>query len=91
MDEDLKALITVLIEGQIRTDHSLSELTVLVNHYVQGADQSREETGHAIQELAVVVGGFVEASEARVKRLEENLDGLIRAITSEHKNGKGHG
>ena len=31
---------------------------------------------------------YVDESNARVKRLEENLDALIRAITSEHSNGK---
>jgi len=30
----------------------------------------------------------VDAADARMKRLEENLDGLIRAITAEHQNGK---
>jgi len=29
-------------------------------------------------------------SNARMKRLEENLDGLIRAITAEHGNRKKH-
>ena len=59
MDEDLKALIRVLIEGQIRTDKSVNELAVEVENYL-------------------------DASDARMKRREENLDGLIRAITSEH-------
>jgi len=29
------------------------------------------------------------AADARMTRIEENLDGLIRAITAEHGNGKG--
>jgi predicted transcriptional regulator len=29
-------------------------------------------------------------SDARMKRIEENLDGLIRAITADHSNGKKH-
>lgn len=65
MDEELKALAQVLIEGQIRTDKSLNELVLTVNKYVDAAD-------------------------ARMRRIEENLDGLIRAITSEHSNGKSH-
>jgi hypothetical protein len=63
MDPELKALATVLLEGQIRTDRSVNELAVTVTKYV-------------------------EASDARMRRLEDNLDGLIRAITSEHSNGK---
>jgi hypothetical protein len=65
MDPELKALFTVLIEGQIRTDKSISSLATTIDKYVSAAD-------------------------ARMKRLEENLDGLIRAITREHSNGKGH-
>jgi len=65
MDPELKALFTVLIEGQIRTDKSISSLAVTVDKHVDAAD-------------------------AGMKRLEENLDGLIRAITREHSNGKGH-
>ena len=38
MDEDLKALVTVLIEGQTRTDRSLNELAVTVTRYVDAAD-----------------------------------------------------
>ena len=63
MDAELKELIQILIEGQIRTDRSLNTLAVSVTKYVDAAD-------------------------ARMKRIEENLDGLIQAITREHTNGK---
>ena len=62
MDPDTKALLNILIEGQIRTDKSVNELATTVSRYVDAAD-------------------------ARMKRIEDNLDGLIRAITSEHGNG----
>ena len=38
MDPELKALIQVLIEGQIRTDKSVNELTVSVTRYLDAAD-----------------------------------------------------
>jgi len=65
MDEEIRELVRVLIEGQIRTDKSVNELTVTVSRYVDSAN-------------------------ARMQRIEENLDGLIRAITREHSNGKAH-
>jgi len=65
MDEEIRELLKVLIEGQTRTDHSVNELAITVNRYVDAAD-------------------------ARMRRIEENLDGLIRAITREHSNGKTH-
>jgi hypothetical protein len=36
------------------------------------------------------VTSYVAAADARMKRIEENLDGLIRAISSEHSNGRQH-
>jgi hypothetical protein len=43
-----------------------------------------------VNELAVTVARYVDAADARMKRIEENLDGLIRAITREHSNGSTH-
>ncbi len=50
---------------------------------------SQLSTDQAIRELTQTVTQSVDASDARVKRLEDNLDGLIRAIAREHSNGKG--
>ena len=63
MDEEIRELFRILVEGQIRTDKSVNELAVTVMRYVDAAD-------------------------ARMRRIEENLDGLIRAITLEHGNGR---
>jgi hypothetical protein len=51
---------------------------------------SQLRTQDAIGGLVESIGRYVDASEARLKRLEENLDGLIRAIAAEHTNGKSH-
>ena len=47
-------------------------------------------TDKSLNELAVIVTKYVDAADARMKRIEQNLDGLIRAITSEHSNGRQH-
>ncbi len=49
---------------------------------------SQARTNETIGELAASIGHYVDAADARMRRLEENLDGLIRAITAEHSNGK---
>jgi hypothetical protein len=90
MDEDLKQLFTVLIEGQIRTDKSVGELAGLI-----GESNARLEAAHLRIEAAHLkteeaIRQYVDAADARMKRIEENLDGLIRAITREHSNGKNH-
>jgi len=45
----------------------------------------------SVSSLTASVAAFVQDSHARTRRLEENLDALIRAITTEHKNGKQKG
>ena len=49
---------------------------------------SQIHTNKAIADLTATVDRYVTAADARMRRIEENLDGLIRAITSEHSNGK---
>jgi hypothetical protein len=50
--------------------------------------QVQTNTTERIASLAVSIGQYVDAAEARTRRLEDNLDALIRAITAEHSNGK---
>lgn len=52
------------------------------------ADSHRNLAG-SMGELVGVINRYVDSADARMKRIEENLDGLIRAITIEHGNGKG--
>ena len=49
---------------------------------------SQTRTNQAMTTMADSVSRYVEAASARMTRLEENLDGLIRIITAEHSNGK---
>jgi len=50
--------------------------------------ESQARTQETIPSLVKSIDGYVDAADARMKRIEENLDGLIRAITAEHTNGK---
>jgi len=50
--------------------------------------RAQAHTQEAIAEMATSIGKYVDAAEARTKRLEENLDALIRAITADHSKGK---
>ena len=45
-------------------------------------------TEEALAVTSRVVAEYVEASNVRMKQMEENLEALIRAITAEHGNGK---
>ena len=66
-----------LENGWSEIQESLKALIAL-----QGATQ------HTVSDLAAVIGSYTDAAESRMRRIEENLDGLIRAITAEHSNGK---
>jgi len=50
--------------------------------------QVQTNTTERIASLAESIGQYVDAADARTRRLEDNLDALIRAITAEHSNGK---
>jgi hypothetical protein len=47
-----------------------------------------QQTTEALGVLATAIGSYTEASNQRMKRMEENLDALIRALTVAHTNGK---
>jgi hypothetical protein len=49
---------------------------------------SQTRTNQAMTTMADSISRYVEAADARMRRIEENLDGLIRVITAEHSNGK---
>jgi len=53
-------------------------------------EEAQLRTEQVIANLAVTVDKHVVAADARMIRIEENLDGLIRAIAREHSNGEGH-
>jgi len=50
----------------------------------------QQRQAESLIQITESISKYVDDSNARMKRLEENLDGLIRAITAEHGNGKKH-
>jgi hypothetical protein len=50
--------------------------------------EAQTRTNQAMTSMAESIAHYADATDARMQRLEENLDGLIRAITAEHSNGK---
>jgi len=49
---------------------------------------SQARTQETLSTLTESVSRYIDAADARMRRIEENLDGLIRAITADHTNGK---
>jgi hypothetical protein len=63
------------------------ELAVIVAAQ-HGIVESQRIQAETLSQLIHTIGAYVESSNARMKRVEDNLDGLIRAITAEHTDGK---
>ena len=59
-----------------------------IQHALKTVIQVQTNTTERIASLTESIGQYVDAAEARTRRLEDNLDALIRAITAEHSNGK---
>jgi hypothetical protein len=57
-----------------RIDESILQLTKLMRTYIQSAD--------------AYLRSYIDATDTRMRRLEDDLSALIRAITAEHGNGK---
>jgi predicted nuclease with TOPRIM domain len=95
IDNRLDAVTTVvhaLAGSHGRTQELLSGLTESMTRYVDAADARMQRIENNMDRLE----GNMERLEGNVARLEgnmeqmqKNLDDLIRAITSEHGNGKG--
>jgi hypothetical protein len=54
----------------------------------RGLVEAQRMQAETLSGLMQMIGSHVTSADARMKRIEENLDGLIRAITAEHRNGK---
>jgi hypothetical protein len=98
MDPEIKAMFAGLIEAQTRTDRNINALAEIVGKSHDQMTAARDElkaahlrTEAAIEGLAASASRYITSSDERMKRLEANLDGLIRAITREHSNGKKEG
>jgi len=90
-----QSLIKGLAESQGRIQQSMEHLQDSIDKYIDSAMASGRLRDEAIARAAEsgrlrdeAIARYVESADARMKRIEENLDALIRAITAEHTNGK---
>jgi hypothetical protein len=76
--KDIRRAFDGLIESHAMAQKSMATLNDAIAKYIEAATKQTEASA-----------AYVAESDARMKRLEENLDNLIRIITAEHANGKG--
>jgi hypothetical protein len=71
-----------------RTLQVVADSMVVTQGLLKTVAESQARTHETVTGMAESISHYVDAADARMKRIEENLDGLIRAITAEHTNGK---
>jgi len=69
-----------------RIETDLAGTTVILRKVAEIQQRQAE----SLSQITESIARYIDQSDVRMKRLEENLDGLIRAITAEHGNGKKH-
>ncbi len=67
------------------TENRLDRIEGLMLKISEGLDRNIVSQGVLVESISK----YVDAADARMKRIEDNLDALIRAITVEYSNGKG--
>ena len=74
-----------------RIEHIEGELAG-ITAILRGVAEIQQRQTVSMSQLTETISHLADsavAADARTTRIEENLDGLIRAITAEHGNGKG--
>jgi hypothetical protein len=66
----------------------LAESQLALQAAIGGLIEAQTRNQDTLRVLTESVSQYVSAADARMTRIETNLDGLIRAITAEHTNGK---
>ena len=86
--ERVEANLLAIAEAQISWQNDIRRA---MEGLVEAHTLSQRKLETLIESISKYVDAsaeFVTESKARTKRLEENLDALIRVITAEHSNGK---
>jgi hypothetical protein len=69
-----------------RIESDLAGTTAILREVAQIQHRQAE----SLSQITESISKSIDQSDARMKRIEDNLDGLIRAIAAEHGNGKQH-
>src|SRR5437764_5900671 len=77
----IQEAVKASIASQARSYETLQE-------GLQAVAASQVRVHETLADLNTAVAQYTAAADARMRRIEENLDSLIRAITPEHTNGK---
>ena len=73
------------IEGSLQ---AVADSQLALQAALKGLIESQTRNQETLPVFTKSISQYVGAADARMTRIETNLDGLIRAITAEHANGK---
>ncbi len=86
--EERFAAIETGLQTTSQTLRTVAESQALTQTLLKSVAEAQLHTQTMLGEMAQSVTRYVDSADARMKRIEANLDALIRAITAEHSNGK---
>jgi hypothetical protein len=73
------------IEGSLQ---AVADSQLALQGALKGLIEAQTSNQETLRVFTESISQYAGAADARMTRLEANLDGLIRAITAEHANGK---
>ena len=73
----------------VATLHGGADAQQKLNDSLFRVSEAQQSLIVTVSQLTETVSRYVDSADSRMKRIEQNLDRLIRAITAEHSNGKG--
>ncbi len=78
------------VVAHVHTLHqeTLGELMKTVTAYVDSSSNRMARIEDALAQTNQMVSQLAKSADSRMRRTEDNLDALIRAIAAEHSNGK---
>jgi len=85
---DLKNAISEVVQIQKRFAASIEQYGIAAEKRFAAAEERAVRLDKSAERLNQSIADYVASADARAKLLEESMDKLIRAITSEHSNGK---
>jgi len=86
--ERIERDLATLVQVQTLHQETVGQLMRSVGAYIDSSSARMTRTEDSLARTRELLEHFVESSDIRMRRIEENLDALIRAITAEHSNGK---
>jgi len=93
MDPEIEVILRSVAEGQARTEKLVHGLVTSTGARLNCEDVTSPQVRleETVAHLSQTVDEFIKSGDVAGRRLEESLDGLIRALARKHSSGESSG